>query len=77
MMNNEINTGLAALKTAIQREWGRGLALPDPGEKTRQYIDQFFSRKLLANKISGKNELGPLKVSCLWMLEHFKQKSGK
>ena len=23
------------------------------------------------------NELGPLKLSCLWMLEHFKEKSGK
>lgn len=56
MNNNEIDSGLVALKAAIQREWGIGLTLPDPGEKTRQYIDQFFSRKLLANKISGKVE---------------------
>lgn len=51
---SEISAGLEALKAAIQSEWGRGLILP--GEKARQYVDQFFSRKFLVNKISGKVE---------------------
>jgi hypothetical protein len=52
--SSEVSAGREALQAAMQSAWGRDPILP--GEKARQYVDQFFSRKLLVNKISGKVE---------------------